>query len=199
MNSTAFNARYYTQGNYRDYLTRKFEALSREIIDTTAIRQSEAILDFGCGYGGLLNAFWIRGFRNITGTDISQWAIEHGHSVYPKLKNQLQFYNRDLLRRQHRLVLFLDVLEHMPVYELDSVLALVRRGCRGSLAVRLPVSAREGEPFILAVSNNDPTHICCHTKRWWQSKLRIAGFELAYLFQCTSIYDSPGVLAAVFQ
>jgi len=192
-----FSAAYYSTRNYRDYLTRKFDALARDIIPCTLLL-TDPILDFGCGYGGLVNALWNLRYQTIRGTDISQWAIEEGHRRFPHLRERLQYYNRDLLRQPHALILMLDVLEHMPEYEIESVLKLARTGCTGSLTVRIPVSAMEGEPFVLPVSNNDPTHIACHTKAWWFAALSAAGFTPSSQLATSTIYDSPGVLAASF-
>jgi predicted TPR repeat methyltransferase len=189
---------YYRTRNYKDYLTRKFDALAREIAKETSYHKTAPILDFGCGYGGLVDALYRAGSEEIHGTDISQWAIEEGHRRFPMLKDRLQFYNRDLLRRKSYLLLMLDVLEHMPDYEVESVLGLARQGCVGSLAVRIPVCDKEGEPFVLPVSNNDPTHINCHTSTVWNARLEKAGFEFHDVFTGTTIYNSPGVYAAIY-
>lgn len=198
MNREKFSQQYYCTRNYRDYLSRKFDALAKEIVEATNIHHRDTILDFGCGYGGLANAFWKARYTNVLGTDISQWAIEHGQRTYPHLERHLQFYNRNLLCEPNQLLLMLDVLEHMPEYEVESVLKLAKRGAKGCLLVRIPVSAKEGEPFVLPVSNNDPTHICCHPAKWWRNKLTHAGFRLQRYLDGLSIYSSPGVLAGIY-
>ena len=190
---------YYKTRNYRDYLTRKFSMLASDISYAVPLTYKTRLLDFGCGYGGLVAAFHINGYHNMVGTDISQWAIEEGHRRYPFLKSRLQFYNRDLLRRPHDVLLMLDVLEHMPEYEIVNVLKLAREGCKGVVVVRIPVSAEDGEPFVLPVSNNDPTHISCHTKQWWNTRFYDAHFSLSGFVESNAIYDSPGVLAATYQ
>lgn len=194
-----FGKSYYCSRNYRDYLKRKFTELAKDITHETGTTRRCSIVDFGCGYGGLVNALWENGYHRIHGTDISQWAIEHGQKIYPHLVEKLQFYNRDLLRSPNQLLIILDVLEHMPAYEIQSVLKLGRIGARGKVAVRIPVSAHEGEPFVLPVSNNDPTHISCHTKEWWDCAMKLAGFRSTQLFRGSAIYDSPGVLAAIYE
>lgn len=192
-----FSGEYYQTRNYRDYLKRKFNLLAAELTADLDLSKTDHILDFGCGYGGLVAALFEGGFCNIHGTDVSQWAIEHGHETYPHLKHVLQYYNRDLLRQPAKLVIMLDVLEHMPQYEIESVLKLARAGCEKYFAVRIPVSAAEGEPFILPVSNNDPTHISCHTRQWWMECFKQAGFTKFSAYSQSTIYDSPGVIAGV--
>lgn len=193
-----YSKAYYKTRNYRDYLTRKFDTLAKELTDSCKIAMESSVLDFGCGYGGLLNSLWSLGYKSVEGTDISQWAIEEGHRRFKHLREHLQFYNRNLLRQRHDYIVMLDVMEHMPEYEIENVLKLARSGCVNSLIVRIPVSAVEGDPFVLPVSNNDPTHITCHTKTWWHKQFRQSGFEVAQHLSETTIYDSPGVLAAVY-
>ena len=118
------------------------------------------------------------GCTNIVGTDISQWAIEHGKDMLHRIASKLQYYNRNLLDQEHDVLLILDVLEHVPVYEIEHILRLARHGCKGAMLVRIPVSAEEGEPFVLPVSNNDPTHITCHTKGWWNAKILGCGWKV---------------------
>lgn len=198
----AYPETYYRTRNYQNYLTRKFTALAEDIVFSISPpleHCSSVFLDFGCGYGGLLNAFDELGWYGGWGTDISQWAIEEGHRRFPKLQERLQFYNRDLLRRHNNVILMLDVLEHMPEYEIESVLKLARKGCVNFLVARIPVCASEGEPFILPVSNNDPTHITCHTKVWWQKRFMEHDFTPHSYFSGNAIYDSPGVLACLYK
>ena len=126
---------YYRTRNYQDYLTRKFDLLASEIAVAVHQHYESPIIDFGCGYGGLVDAFYRLGFEEVQGTDISQWAIEEGHRRFPALKDRLQFYNRDLLRRKSYLLLMLDVLEHMPDNEVETVLGLARQSCVGPLSV----------------------------------------------------------------
>lgn len=194
-----FGSAYYRQLNYRDYLSRKFDALAADLSGALKLTPEDRILDFGCGYGGLVAGLHAQGFKNTVGTDISQWSIEEGHRRYRHLRKNLQFYNRDLLRQPHDILIMLDVLEHMPEYEVKSVLKLARKGKPRLFAIRIPVCSMEGEAFVLPVSNNDPTHICCHSKEWWHKRFQKARFSLQNYFSLPTIYDSCGVLAATFK
>lgn len=194
-----FSEEYFQTRNYRDYLNRKFDALARDVVAGTETVSSDTIIDFGCGYGGLANALYEQGYRNIFATDMSHWAIEHGQIAYPHLAMAIQFYNRNLLRTDNRLLIMLDVLEHMPEYEIEIVLGIARIGSKGKVAVRVPVCASAGERFVLPVSNNDPTHITCHTKEWWHDTFAKHGFTLWRWFSAQTIYDSEGVLAVIYE
>lgn len=194
-----FTEDYYKSANYEDYLIRRFGRLAADVAYTLGLAKESRVLDFGCGYGGLVAALYDLGFENIVATDISQWAIDYGKDHLPRISRRLQYYNRNLLTEPHDDLILLDVLEHCPVYEIESILRLARQGCKGTVIVRIPVSAQEGELFVLPVSNNDPTHITCHTKDWWRAKFLGCGFKLEAFVERESIYDSPGVLAALFQ
>ena len=193
-----YSASYFKTRNYCDYLSRKFDALAADVVSVSCVSSSDRIVDFGCGYGGLMASIHNLGFQNIRGTDISTWAIDEGKRRFPNIASRLEYYNRNLLTHPHHLLLILDVMEHMPEHEVETVLRLANLGCTGNLIVRIPVSADEGEPFVLPVSNNDPTHITCHTKNWWFEKFDKAGWSLRSGISRTSIYDSPGVLCAIF-
>lgn len=193
-----FGEQYFRTNNYKDYLARKFDALASEILWEAKLYDGAVITDFGCGYGGLLAAMDSMGKYILNGTDISTWVISEGKRRYPHLAPRLQYYNRNLLTEPNDLLLFLDVLEHMPEHEVESTLKLARTGARGLVAVRIPVCAKEGQRFVLEISNNDPTHICCHTANWWIARLSEAGFNLKRDFGGEAIYRSDGVLAAMF-
>lgn len=193
-----FSAEYYQSGNYRGYLTRRFAPLARDIKDAACIRGDCKVLDFGCGYGGLVDALHSIGVEDVVGTDISTWAIDHGKMVFPHIATRLKYYNRNLLVEPHNTLIMLDVLEHIPEYEAECVLRLARAGLSGHVVLRIPVCSVEGQPFVLNVSNNDPTHINCHTRDWWHSLLSECGFEFSIALNKESIYSSDGVLSEIW-
>lgn len=198
--NNAFDEQYYRSRNYVHYLKRRFGLLAQDIKElhlSTGYSNVSRIIDFGCGYGGLMAELYSQGLTNIVGTDISQWAIDHGKQRFPALADRLQYYNRNLLAEPHVGCLMLDVLEHIPEYEIEILLKLARKGCAGYVIVRIPVCDKEHETFVLPVSNNDPTHITCHTKAWWTDVFNQHGFNKVMPFTRHSIYDSPGVFVAM--
>ena len=182
--------------NYQDYTKRKFERLAADLVSGLGLARTDSVLDFGCATGGLVSAMRVLGYSRVIGTDISYWAISQGREMYGLGKAVLHHYNRQLLEGDFDVVLFLDVLEHISTGELDNLL-----GCLATnrIAVRIPVSAREGEHFVLEVSRNDKTHLQIHTKIHWLDLLSRFGFVVEQVLQSKSIYDSPGVLARVFK
>lgn len=190
-----FDKAYYTTGNYRDYLRRKHDLLAKDIIDETGARLYDLIIDFGCGYGGLVNELNVLGYEKIHGTDISNWAIDYGKAVFPDIANRLQYYNRNLLSGVKNHVFFLDVLEHMPEHEAEFCLRLAGESLTGFVIARIPVSRTEGEKYVLDVSNNDTTHINCHCREWWIEFFTENGLGFVGDMQKKSIYSSEGVLS----
>lgn len=185
-----------TTSNYQDYVQKKFDALGTDLAEALGLVPEHWVLDFGCATGGLVAVLRSMGFTNVIGTDISYWAIAHGRKVYGLGKDVLHHYNRQLLEGEFDFVFLLDVLEHVPTEELDNLLDCLSPD---RIVVRIPVSAREGEHFVLEVSRNDKTHIQVHTKEWWEELLARHGFRLDDILQTGSIYDSEGVLSRTYR
>ncbi|HEC65780.1 MAG TPA: class I SAM-dependent methyltransferase [bacterium] len=187
-----------TKSNYVDYTSKKFGNLASDLINILRMSPEDQILDFGCGTGGLLKEFKNLGYNNIKGTDISQWAIEWGRKNLD-LDKELDYYNRNLLTEEKDWVLMLDVLEHIPTYEIDHVFQLLKEYLpKKGVIIRLPVSAEEGEDYVLDVSKNDRTHIQRHSKEAWEEMFARHGFRRCKTLAEGMIYDTPGVLARVY-
>jgi demethylmenaquinone methyltransferase/2-methoxy-6-polyprenyl-1,4-benzoquinol methylase len=182
--------------NYEDYRKRKFNVLAIDLIEVLGLRKDMKILDFGCATGGLLYEFKRYGFINLKGTDISYWSIDYGKETY-QLDYVLEYFNVNLLTQDHDYLLLLDVLEHIPsITEINKYLKIANVK---NVVVRIPVSEKEGEPYVLLVSRNDSTHVQCHTKQWWIDLFKKHNFELIKKLNTKSIYDSEGVFAGVFK
>jgi 2-polyprenyl-3-methyl-5-hydroxy-6-metoxy-1,4-benzoquinol methylase len=195
-----FEEGYFVQSeksNYEDYRRKKFDALAKDLQRILKIHPDTKILDFGCATGGLLKSLKELGFKHLKGTDISYWAIDYGKK-FLGLEDELEFHNVNLLCGDFDIVFFLDVLEHVPsVEEIKKFLELVKVGVR--VLIRVPVSAREGEPYVFEVSRNDQTHVQCHTRYWWADLLYDCGYRYLSIMCGKAIYDSDGVYAALFE
>lgn len=187
-----FNKDYYinsTKSNYTDYREKKFIGLANDLYPYV---KNKSVLDYGAATGGLIYELTNRNVY-CKGTDISYWAVEYGKKHY-NLDNKLYHYNPKLLADLFDVVLFLDVLEHIPDEELNTLLNMLQAK---ELIVRIPVSAYEGEDFVLEVSKNDKTHIQIHSKKWWLDLFSKYGYNIKVFLNTSSIYDSEGVLAAI--
>ncbi|OLS21585.1 MAG: Ubiquinone biosynthesis O-methyltransferase [Candidatus Heimdallarchaeota archaeon LC_2] len=182
--------------NYEDYRERKFSILADALIRTLALDNGMRVLDFGCATGGLIKELKKGGVTDIKGTDVSYWAISYGQEHYG-LKEELEYFNVNLLTQDFNAVLFLDVLEHVPsVAEINKFLEISQIPL---LVVRIPVSAIEGEPYVFEISRNDTTHVQCHTKEWWEKVFTDHNYNQIHIFdENPGIFDSEGVLARVY-
>ncbi len=188
-----FDKNYYvksTISNYDDYREKKFSGLADDLLPYL---KHKCVLDYGAATGGLIYELTER-YVYCEGTDISHWAVEFGKKHY-NLANLLHHYDPGLLSGMFDVVLFLDVLEHIPEDALHSLLGSIT--VANTIIVRIPVAAIEGEDFVLEVSKNDKTHIQIHSKQWWLDLFAKYDYNLETVLNSTHIYDSKGVLAVV--
>lgn len=189
-----FDENYYinsTISNYSDYREKKFTGLANDLFPYL---RNKIVLDYGAATGGLVHSLRELGISCV-GTDISYWAITYGRKHYGLPEDVLQLYNMQLLEYHFDTVLFLDVLEHIPNYDLNNILEIIKAP---QIIVRIPVSSVEGEDFVLDVSKNDKTHIQVHAKEWWFSSFREAYYTEFLPLSTDNIYDSEGVMAGIF-
>lgn len=188
-----YDEKYYTSGNYENYLRRKFYDLAVDLANEIHLTCDKEVVDYGCGYGGLIEELWNMGFDHLYGTDISMWVIDYGKLKFPHIADKLHYHNVDRLTERFDHLFLLDVLEHMPETEIKTILTLAN--LRAFLVARIPVSAREGEEYVLDASNRDTTHICCHSRDWWVDFFDSNGYDFKGDIRRKSIYNSDGVLA----
>lgn len=84
--STEFDERYYNCNNYVGYLSRqeRYERMAQEIHHDLFRRlclnyKHVPVIDYGCSVGFIVKAFNDLGYYEITGYDVSKWAIEYGN------------------------------------------------------------------------------------------------------------------------
>ena len=189
-----FNKDYFVNSkisNYIDYRQKKFSGLADNLFSFLV---GKSVLDYGAATGGLMVELHKR-LIYCEGMDISYWAVEYGKKHYG-LEHMLHHYDPSLLIGDFDVVLFLDVLEHIPNEELENIFSSVKSN---QLLVRIPVSANEGEDFVLDVSKNDKTHIQVHSKEWWFDLFKLYGYNNFTPLKEKNIYDSEGVLAGILK
>jgi hypothetical protein len=184
-----YNKEYYTSVNYVTYLHRKpkyvkhANEISNLLKSFNLINNDSKILDYGCAVGFLIEGFRELGYTNITGYDISEWAVQEC-----KLKNINML--SDIVDDKYELICCLDVLEHMNDLEIKNTFSKLDGNM---LLVRIPCSV-DGIGYHLEVSKNDPTHCNCKTKQQWMSLFQELGYNFFMSINTNTIYDSPGVM-----
>jgi len=197
MGLSKFDKSYFIGGaesNYINYPKRKYKQLAKDISKTIKDIKYDNILDFGCATGNLVREF-VKMRYSIYGTDISKWAISYGIRKF-NLQNNIWLYNNTLLIFSS-LILMLDVIEHMTLKKIDNFLIKFKKYKGLKILVRIPVSAIEGQDFVLNCSKKDKTHIQVHSKTWWRKLFKKYGFEITKVIDEKAIYDSDGVIAWV--
>lgn len=187
-----FEKKYFTTGNYADYLERKtkYEKLAIDIAFYIRARKIKTILDFGCGVGFLTHGLNKAGF-DCVGYDKSKWAINYGIKNITKKITK----NNKVLNKNYDCLIALDVFEHNTINEIKKIINIATK----FLIVRIPVKRSNEKNFYLKKSRQDKTHITCMNKKQWKEFLRKNGFIEHLRFKKETIWDSTGVYCAIFK
>lgn len=196
--SEQYNEAYYKSNNYVSYLQRgpRYYKLAEEL--TGLLRSikldqlDQPVLDYGCAIGFLVAAMYDQGWHNISGYDISDWAVSYGNK---NLGVHLTTTTH-VLRLNYYMITMLDVLEHM---EFEKITELFCHLQAEYLVLRIPVTHSVGGKFILNVSENDKSHITRMPKDEWIKLFKALGYDLLIYLNLYSIYDSEGVLACIMK
>lgn len=156
---------------YKNY---KIPAYLRNALSSTGTDAS--ILDFGCGFGQLLNALGKAGYSHIEGADINPAAIAHLRNLSMVVHNleELTNFYEDFAERYDYVVMS-HVLEHFPKEEAIPQLTRVRRLLKpgGALIIMVP-NAQSNTGCYWAYE--DFTHYTLFTAGSLYYVLRAAGF-----------------------
>jgi SAM-dependent methyltransferase len=143
-----------------------------EGLDRTA-----AVLDIGCGAGGLLAYVGRRGFSHALGIDISaeQVAIARSRGVHAEVGDMFELLAQAAERERFAAILAVDVLEHLRREELTRLAPLLYSALRphGRLLVQ---TANGAGLFPGQVIYGDLTHMTIFTPQTLAQLLRPAGF-----------------------
>ena len=202
---TQYSESYYTQNNYASYLERedRYKRLAKDLhydlfrkINFDKELKGEAVLDFGCAVGFLVKALTKLGYDTY-GYDISKWATDYAVKVVKNEEDHIVTEFDNLCRSSsYKLMIALDVFEHLEEYELHDVLKKVF--C-DYILIRIPVTKKTGGKYILQVSENDPTHHIRWTKADWDLFFERHGFTQMFTLNLGSIYDTDGVFCAMYK
>ena len=189
-----FDEQYYRSNNYVDYLSKReryvktAEEIQQVFHKFSVIDLESTILDYGCSLGFLIKGFEKAGFKNVSGYDISDWAVEQA------TKNGCNILNH--AQGTFDLGIFLDVLEHMTDQQIAELFAGLKLD---KVLVRIPCAVVEQpNEFYLEVSRRDVTHINCKTDQDWIAVFKGLGYYNCFRLNMSTIYDSPGCFCCLF-
>lgn len=138
-------------------------------------KESE-ILDIACGSGRLLHFFQERGYRNLTGVDISPSQVKLARQVVPNVfeEDAIEFLERK--RCSHDLIVGLDIIEHFRKDEvlrfLDECFGSLKQG--GRLVLQTP---NADSPWGTVHRYNDFTHELCFNPNSIVRLMRLCRFR----------------------
>ncbi|MBS1715028.1 MAG: class I SAM-dependent methyltransferase [Armatimonadetes bacterium] len=136
------------------------------------------IVDFGCGYGALVDVLKKRGYGNVEGVDVSpaMVAVARSLGLEEVRLGTLSDYLHSVADGKLDVAVFMDVLEHLTRAELfetlDEVARVLRR--KGCLIGRVPNGQGIFGPTI---RYGDVTHELAYTPQSMRQCLHAAGFE----------------------
>lgn len=203
MSNEKFAESYYTTNNYGSYLDRadRYKKTAEELHDklfkvTSIVSKESKILDYGCATGFLVKGFTDIGYKNVSGYDISDWAISYGKINFPTIRDKISSNDSVLIGTKFDMIISLDVFEHMSLPELDNFLI----NCNSEyVLVRIPLAVKDGGKYVLNISEQDPTHKIRFTRDSWIKQFSCFGYRYFFSINLSYIYDSPGVLCAIFK
>ena len=201
----AYDKSYYTGSNYASYLERqeRYERMMQELHHDLFRRikldfTDKLVVDYGCAVGFTVRSLVDLGYQNVLGYDISDWAVNYGRDVLNLHDKLTTDYNIIVKHQNERceLMMSFDVFEHMKPDDVRSVLLDVQPTY---LLVRIPLAENTGGKFVLAVSENDPTHITRFTRNDWHRLM--SDVEMTWLFDVNVglFYDTAGVMCSMFR
>lgn len=133
------------------------------------LKKNDKVLDIGCGVGTLVQQFNKLGHQAI-GVDVNIEAIKN--SLSPKncflVKTTAKL---DFPKNYFDLVVSREVLEHIPVDQIDDCIKEWDRVSKGKMIHIIAVKERG----ISAI--DDPTHVNVQTENWWMNKFKEHGYK----------------------
>ena len=146
--------------------------------------KNASILDFGCGLGDFVEYLKMRGYENITGTDINQELItiaERRTGCKFEILNDIEEFSNNN-RGRYDYVHMKDVLEHIDKPDMIRYLEMLKATLKpdGFIIISCPQMCGFTSLFTLF---NDFTHKTLFTERSLKYLLRSAGFSTVELIR----------------
>ena len=145
--------------------------------------KDKKVLDLGSAIGGVVAAFHAVGIEAY-GIDISDYAVQKGHTLYPPLKERtFQGSIHDLSRFKDNdfdLLFSNQVFEHLPGDRCNELAQETYRVTKpgGILYVGLVLDlCAEHQPSGYNPGDPDKTHINLRPETWWDDKMLSVGWK----------------------
>lgn len=167
--------------NYR-YLPTLTIPMVQRFIEHLGIQKRHTILDVGCARGYVVKAFRHLG-HDAYGMDCSKWAIDNAD---PEAREFLRL--RDRITHPFDWIIAKDTLEHVP--QVEEFIEQMQSHARIGVFVVVPLSAVDGEKYVLADYEADVTHIHRLTLATWARMFLRPGWEVTASYRVRGIKDN---------
>ena len=167
-----FTKDYYEDGvrkhisGYEDYKWMPTRSIP-EALDIQSNFEFKTCVDYGCAKGFLVNALRIVGC-DAWGEDISEYAVENCH---PNVRDYVSLPND----KEYDLLICKDVLEHVEVEDIPSVLQKFKKKSKQFFFV-IPLG--DDDRFRIREYEVDITHVTKKDEEWWIKMFESQGMEL---------------------
>jgi len=167
-----FTKDYYEDGvrkhisGYEDYKWMPTRSIP-EALDIQSNFEFKTCVDYGCAKGFLVNALRIVGC-DAWGEDISEYAVENCH---PNVRDYVSLPND----KEYDLLICKDVLEHVEVEDIPSVLQKFKKKSKQFFFV-IPLG--DDDRFRIREYEVDITHVTKKDEEWWIKMFESQGLEL---------------------
>jgi cyclopropane fatty-acyl-phospholipid synthase-like methyltransferase len=151
----------------------------RIVLPWLPLDKESAVAELACGHGSLLHWLKRKGFTDVTGVDSSAEQTHLAQQVNKKIaKADVNIWLREQLPNSHRVLLALDLVEHLSKDDFLELLKLANRTLisGGILILRLPSG---DSPLVGRNLFNDITHVWTYTPNCLQSLAMMTGFSSA--------------------
>lgn len=188
-----FDADYFLRGKetgkslYSDYrwLPELTIPMACAMISHLGIKPSDTIFDFGCARGYVVKAFRKLGYHAY-GYDSSEWAVENAD---PDVCHYLT-RSEDIAFREvsYQWVIAKDVLEHIP--DVAGTIARLMTSAQTGVFAVVPLSAVDGERYVVGCYEKDPTHVHRLTLATWAALFIRPGWRVEVGYRVKGVKDN---------
>ena len=158
---------------YRSYeYDGRFLAGVESIARLCSLPRDAAILELGCAKGYILAEFDRAGYEDLTGVDISEYAVDSAyHAVAEKLVRSDALTFLSACERKYHLIIIKEMLPHLSRTDVDKVLCFLPDRLYEEGHIYLEIQCAANGDAANLIRKFDPTHQVLWDKAQWKETL----------------------------